>query len=156
MNQNKTALLREELGNLGKAAEHLRYSWQRSGEVLKQEYWDDAALERLESLASRFARLADLLTQRVLRLLDELELEPAGSMLDRLYRAEKRGLLDNAADLVRIRELRNVIAHEYASDKMAEIYRAVAQLTPMLLDVVDCTAVYGDAALQRYGRLMGD
>lgn len=156
MSWNKAALLREELGNLSKAAEHLLHSWQRSAVVLAEDDWDDAALERLESFASRFARLADLLTQRVLRLLDEMELEPTGSMLDRLYRAEKRDLLDNTADLVRIRELRNVIAHEYASDKLVEIYRAVAALTPLLLDIAARTAVYGDEALQRYSRLMGE
>ena len=60
-------------------------------------------LERLESLTSRFARLADMLIQRVMRLVDEIELTPSGSVLDRIYRAEKRGWVNRADVLVRIR-----------------------------------------------------
>ena len=89
-------------------------------------------LERLESLTSRFARLADLLIQRIFRLIDEIELTGTGTLLDRIYRAEKRGWVE-ASEMIKIRELRNLIAHEYANDKMPEIYAVVAAMSPALL-----------------------
>ena len=98
-------------------------------------------------MASRFARLSDLLTQRVMRLADDIELESAGSLLDRIHRAEKRGWVEADGQLVRIRELRNLIAHEYADEKLADIYRAVFQLAPALLAAVPRVAVWAQRLL---------
>lgn len=131
----KAELLREELAHLQLAADHLQYSIERCRDLLGQEAWSPEQLERVESFTSRFARLADLLTQRVFRLIDEIELIGGGSLLDRIYRAEKRGWVE-AAQLIRIRELRNLIAHEYATEKMPEIHAAVAALAPTLLATV--------------------
>ncbi len=147
---NKLALLREELQNLKRAADFLGFSLDRSRELVNCENWSPEELERLESLASRFARLTDLLTQRVMRLVDAVELTPEGTLLDRFHRAEKRGWVDNSRDLVRIRELRNLIAHEYAADRMIEIYQAVAMLTPELLRMVPLVAAYADKLMQKY------
>ena len=77
-----------------------------------------------------------------MRLIDDLELTASGTLLDRIHRAEKRGWVDDSITLVRIRELRNLIAHEYAADKMAEIYAAVAALAPELLAVVPKITAY--------------
>ena len=136
MNVDKINLLREEIINLELAATHLQYSLTRSQQLIERTTWSLEELERLESLTSRFARLADLLIQRVLRLIDDFELTPQGSILDRIQRAEKRGWVTEARQLVRSCELRNLIAHEYASAKMPDIYRAVAALTPLLLAVI--------------------
>jgi len=70
---------------------HLRFSIDRTQNLLNQQDWQPEELERLESLASRFARLSDLLMQRVMRLVDDLELTATGTLLDRIHRAEKRG-----------------------------------------------------------------
>jgi hypothetical protein len=56
-----------------------------------------------------------MLIQRLMRLIDEVELAPPGSVLDRIHRAEKRGWVGNAGNLRRIRELRNLVANEYAA-----------------------------------------
>jgi len=71
-----------------------------------------------------------------------IELTPDGSLLDRIHRAEKRGWANEANLLVRIRELRNVIAHEYAADKMADLYAATATLAPKLFGVVPMVVAY--------------
>jgi hypothetical protein len=92
MTSDKVRWLGDELINLELAAAHLRFSLDRSRELIDQPVWSLEELERLESLTSRFARLADLLVQRVLRLIDDLELSPRDSVLDRIQRAEKRGL----------------------------------------------------------------
>jgi uncharacterized protein YutE (UPF0331/DUF86 family) len=130
MMPDKLLLLREELDNLDKAASHLAFSVDRTRALIARKEWTLEELERLESLSSRFARLSDLLTQRIMRLIDDLELTPEGTLLDRIHRAEKRGWVDDASKLIQIRELRNLIAHEYAADKMVEIYHAVAAFAP--------------------------
>lgn len=142
MNTDKIAVLEEECAHLEAALVHLRHSRDRTRDLTTRD-WASLSmdeLERLESLASRFARAADMLIQRLLRLLDELELATPGSLLDRLYRAEKRGLVADARVLIRIRELRNLIAHEYGAEKLAEIYAAVAHLAPEL-DTAATTAI---------------
>lgn len=93
--------------------------------------------------------MADLLIQRIFRLVDEIELTGGGSILDRIYRAEKRGWA-NAAELIRIRELRNLIAHEYATEKMLEVYGAVAAMSPVLLAAVPKVISYAENTVQRY------
>ena len=149
MTKVKADLLQEELAGLQLAAGHLQYSMKRCRNLIGQQALPPAQLERLESLTSRFARLADLLIQRVFRLIDEIELTGGGSLLDRIYRAEKRGWA-NAAELINIRELRNLIAHEYATEKMLEIYTAVAALSPKLLAIVPKVIAYANLTLQRY------
>lgn len=135
MRHPKLELLAHELKGLESAAEHLRYSQQRCQGLYTKHQWTAEDLERLESFSSRFARLADLIIQRMMRLIDEVELVTQGSLLDRIFRAEKRGWI-NAQELIRIRELRNTIAHEYADENMADIYAAVAVLAPRLLALV--------------------
>jgi hypothetical protein len=149
MTQEKIELLREELLGLQLAAGYLEYSVDRCRNLIGQEALPPEQLERLESLTSRFARLADLLIQRIFRLIDEIELTGSSSILDRIYRAEKRGWA-NAAELIRIRELRNLIAHEYATEKMLEIYGAVATMTPALLAAVPRVIAYAGNTIQRY------
>lgn len=135
MSRNKLDMLKDETDGLALAATHLQYSIARCADLIGQDHLPPEQLERLESLTSRFARVADLLTQRVFRLFDEIELTGASTVLDRIYRAEKRGWLD-ASEMIKIRELRNMIAHEYAAEKMTEIYAAVYALARTLLIIV--------------------
>jgi len=135
VSRNKLDMLKEETDGLALASTHLQYSIARCADLIGQEHLPPEQLERLESLTSRFARVADLLTQRVFRLFDEIELTGPSTVLDRIYRAEKRGWLD-ASQMINIRELRNMIAHEYAAEKMTEIYAAVYALAQTLLIIV--------------------
>ena len=141
MTREKVELLQEELVGLQLAAGHLGYSMERCLNLIGQEEMPPEQLERLESLTSRFARLTDLLIQRIFRLIDEIELTGGGTILDRIYRAEKRDWAD-ASEMIKIRELRNLIAHEYSDEKMSEIYAAVAILSPALLAVVPKVIAY--------------
>ncbi len=81
-------------------------------------------------------------------MIDEIELTGTGTLLDRIYRAEKRGWAD-AAEMIKLRELRNLIAHEYASDKMPEIYAVVAAMSPALLAVVPKVITYANDIIRR-------
>ena len=101
-------------------------------------------LERFESLTSRFTRLSDLLIQRIFRLIDEIELTGVGTILDRIYSAEKRDWAD-VSEMIKIREIRNLIAHE----KMPEIYTDVVTLSPVLLAVVPKVIAYASDITRR-------
>lgn len=151
MTPDKILLLSEECGNVRAASAHLQLSIERTRELIARVRTEISPeeFERLESLASRFARLADMLFQRLMRLVDELELVPSGNLLDRIYRAEKRGWVARSDVLIRIRELRNLIAHEYASDKMAEIYEAVFALSPVLDTIANLAADYSESLIRR-------
>jgi hypothetical protein len=149
MTRAKIDLLKEELAGLQLAAGYLQYSMERCQNLIGQDGLPPEQLERLESLTSRFARLADLLIQRIFRLVDEIELTGGGSILDRIYRAEKRGWA-NAIDLIKIRELRNLIAHEYATEKMLEVYGAVAVMSPVLLATVPKVVAYAGNVIRHY------
>ena len=88
MTREKIELLRDELAGLQLAAGHLGYSMERCADLLGRELLSTSPeqlppeqLERLESLTSRFARLADLLIQRIFRLVDEIELTGSGTIL---------------------------------------------------------------------------
>ena len=52
--------------------------------------------------------------------------------------------------MIQIRELRNLIAHEYANDKLPELYRAVLTLSPALLAVVPKVVAYANELIGCY------
>lgn len=90
--------------------------------------------ERLDAFVSRFCRLQDTLGDKLLPTYLRSQLEPIGSVLDNLNRAEKLGLIPSVADWVEARGLRNNLVHEYTEDMDAlrkNILRAI-QLVPML------------------------
>lgn len=151
MSEANIEFLKEELVGLALAAKHLEYSLERCAELIGQSDLPPEKLERLESLTSRFARLADLLIQRIFRLFDEIELVSAGTVRDRIERAEMRGWA-NASQLVKIRELRNMIAHEYAAEKMVEIYSVVYALANELLAIVPRVSKDAHVLINKYSR----
>ena len=72
--------------------------------------------ERVDAFVARFGRLQDTLGAALLPRLLEALLEPTGSVLDNLNRAEKLGWVRSAADGAALRLLRNRMVHEYVSD----------------------------------------
>lgn len=147
MKQASVDLLRDELAALDKAAEYLQFSYQRCVELAGKAELTSVELERFESLTGRFARLSDLLIQKVFRLIDQFDLEDMGTVRDRINRAEKKRLIESADEFIRIRELRNAIAHEYSADAMNEIFTLVQRYSPALLDAVARTRTYAKTLL---------
>ena len=88
MTREKIELLQEDLAGLQLAAGHLEYSMERCLNLIDQEALPPEQLERLESLTSRFARLADVLIQRIFRLVDEIELTGGATRPPRLLRGQ--------------------------------------------------------------------
>ena len=134
--QDTKALLLEELGDLKRMASHLSRSLDRCADIGATGGVDDLFDEKVEAFTGRFARTADMLVNKALRTLDRHELEPSGSMLDVLQRAEKRGIIKSARDLRTIKNLRNAIAHDYAGENLSETVDLCRQWTPVLLQAV--------------------
>ena len=133
----------EQIALAEKAAEALRYSYQRVSEIGTAKEFDEADWERWDALTARFARLADILTQRVFRAIDVAEfLPPASTFLDRIHRAEKRGLVRSADLWKEIREIRNQIVHEYATEDLLALLEDVLQYTPEPLEGVERLKTY--------------
>ena len=126
------------------ASKVLKYSYAICRNIgVKSEYTYEE-LDRYEALTSRFARLSDLIIQKVFRLIDELDLDNDGTIRDRINRAEKKGLIESAETFSIIRHLRNSIAHEYEPEAITEIFDQVLHLTPQILNCVDRVKNYCD------------
>jgi len=90
--------------------------------------------ETLDAFVSRFCRLQDTLGDKLLPVYLGMQLEPIGTVLDNLNRAEKLGLIPCVANWIEARSLRNSLVHEYIEDVdllRQSILRAL-ELVPML------------------------
>ncbi|NWH04369.1 hypothetical protein [Desulfobacter latus] len=134
--------LESELLQLEKATEILRYSYEKCKNINLIEGVGHQELESFEALTGRFARMSDMLIQRIFRLIDNLDLEDSGTVRDRINRAEKKGLISSADIFIEIRILRNEIAHEYKSETIYALFEKVVHLTPHLFKAVESTREY--------------
>jgi len=70
MKSELVTLLKQQLAILDSAAQVLKFSQEKCDSIgIKTEYTPDE-LDRFESLTSRFARLCDILLQKIFRLID--------------------------------------------------------------------------------------
>ncbi len=135
-------LVQEEVGKLQKAKDVLGISFSNIAELNFKKQLSQKDLIELEAFTARFARLADIFMQGTLKTIDELELENEGSVRDRINRAEKRGIVDDAAVLINIKKLRNKMAHEYILLSPEIIFESAKNYTPALLQNVDRALKY--------------
>ena len=149
MNPNHVRdLLAQALAELIEARRHLDYSHQQVASLPDTLAGaTEPQLESIEALTSRFARAVDLLVNKVLRSLDRLELKPPGTLLDTVNRAEQRGFIARAADLREMKDVRNMIAHDYAGAKAAEIFAYCREQKPLFDAVCDRVAAYSRRVL---------
>ena len=148
MMNKKEILLRKELENdltlLTRALRTFEYSYENCKKIgLKNEYSDEE-LEKFESLTSRFARISDILTQKILKSIFLLLREDAKTFIDRINKAEKFEMIDSAEQLKTIRDLRNEIAHEYSIEDISEIFENVLEYSGVLFEMIDSIKKYID------------
>jgi hypothetical protein len=126
---------------LARARGALALSYQRihSADTIDALALSEDGLIEIEAFTSRFARLLDVYLQQVLRAVDEWEMVEPGSLLDRIARAEKRGWVVKADEMIAARTLRNRIAHDYDAEGWRQIARAAYALVPSLLLAVERT-----------------
>jgi len=136
------AALQEHLELVEQSAAALRHSLAKCAPLgLKAEYTLDE-LDHFEALSARFARTADLYTQKLLKSLFMVLGEDAVSFLDKTRLAEKLAIIEDAEDLAAIRDLRNTIAHEYAAGNLNEVFRRTLALADTLLCLIASTGRY--------------
>ena len=92
--------------------------------------------ESLDALSSKFSRVSDIFTQKVLKTLVFVLREDAPTFLDRMNLCEKLGIIPSAEEIIAIRDLRNIIAHEYLSENLVEIYMEIIRLSDSLLTAI--------------------
>lgn len=137
-------LVRDQLALMQAAAQVLEESRARVAALGDRLGGDLSVGEResCEALTARFARLNDFLVQRVLRTLDQIELLDEGTPLDRLQRAETRGLIASVDRWRELRLLRNAIAHDYLIESADRVLAESLVAAPELLDTVSRILCY--------------
>ena len=129
-------LLAEEAQALKQALPSFRKSLAKCASLSpspRQSFEDE---ESFDALTSKFARVSDIFTQKVLKTFVALLREDAPTFIDRMNLCEKLGVIPSAAQMIAVRDLRNTIAHEYATDDLLEIYRDTVDLSPRLLEAI--------------------
>ncbi|KDR95003.1 hypothetical protein SAMN02745945_00631 [Peptoclostridium litorale DSM 5388] len=143
--RDEKEVLTEGINLLKGANEILKYSYETCSKIgIKEEYTFDE-LDRFEALTSRFSRASDILIQKVFRRIDIIELEGSGTVIDRINRAEKRNIVEDAEKLKKIRRLRNDIAHEYLPEVVSGIFKEVLRMTAILIGDIEKTIEYASA-----------
>ncbi|MCM8624893.1 hypothetical protein [Accumulibacter sp.] len=71
--------------------------------------------------------------------------------MDSIDRAEQPGWAD-AAEPFSTREPRDLIAHEYSTEKMLEIHTAVAASSPILLAIAPKVSAPATVTIEKYAR----
>jgi hypothetical protein len=136
---------------LTKSAERLKYSYSKVQQIdLDKEDFTEEELETIESLCSRFARISDILLQKAFRFLDIYEFDGYDFPVPkRITLAEGRKLIPSTETFKYIRELRNEVAHNYATDYYIDLFKEIFKYTPTLFEIVDNTIEYLNKKFQR-------
>jgi hypothetical protein len=135
-------ILEQQLVLAHRATDVLRESFDRTNLIISKKELSIPERETCESFVARFSRLSDYLIQRVFRTVDEVELIFEGSIIDRLNRMEKRGIIASASDWREIRQLRNDISHEYLLEKAQKVVVDALRFAPLLLIATTKTQEY--------------
>ncbi len=134
--KKRTELIAVYRAELGEGLSTLQHSWNKLQfqQIPDLEVKNLDQLEPWEALTSRFARVTDIFVSKYLRLM-VLDMDPAfrGETRDVLDKAEKTALISSADEWMKIRELRNKIAHEYSKHDLSTTLTAVLQYTPFVL-----------------------
>ncbi len=139
---NLINLLEESLLQSREAVGHLSKSVDRSKSFISSPPYTEEQLIELEALTSRFARVSDLLIQKVLKTIERLDRDTPGTVRDRILQAEKKGIIPSSAMLLDIRDTRNTIAHDYDGASFNEIVLFVFQNSSFLLQGVETAMQY--------------
>ena len=141
------AQLTENLVLLEKSMTALDYSCEKCNAIGEKEEYDLEEQESFEALTSRFARTSDILTQKVFKTLFILLQENIKTIIDAANFLEKLEIIDEADDLLNIREIRNQIAHEYVDSDIKALFFDVLRYVPELKKIVKDVKAYYDKNL---------
>jgi len=128
-------ILIENLESLEKSLNWLKRSYEKSKKVNLKSTLSEDEFDTMENLTSRYSRTVDLIISKIFRSIDAVELEDAGTLIDVVNRAEKRGLIESSNRLRELKDLRNEIVHEYETDDLADTFESVRNNVPEILSI---------------------
>ena len=140
--EDSQSILEQNLRELAEARVHLDYSFHQVEALRADQSPTESQLDSMEAFTSRFSRSVDLLTNKVLRALDRVEMQHSGTLLDVVNRAEKRGFVESADQLREMKDVRNIIAHDYAGKRLPEIHAFCVQQKPIFDAICDRVIVH--------------
>ena len=141
------AQLVENFMLLEKSMTALAYSYEKCDDIGEKEEYDLEEQESFEALTSRFARTSDILTQKVFKTLFILLQENIKTIIDAANFLEKLEVIDEADDLLNIREIRNQIAHEYVDSDIKALFFDVLRYVPEIKKIIKNVKAYYDKNL---------
>jgi len=95
--------------------------------------------DRMEAYTARFARLLDIYTQKILRTIDKIELNPQSPLKDIINRAAKNNIISDAEKLISLKLFRNEIVHEYIPSSQRKIFFEIKSYESFLLECIEIT-----------------
>lgn len=122
-------LLQIEFHQLSASMDTLKRSVEKCKLIGIKDSYSFEEQESFDSLTSKFNRSSDLFTQKVLRTSWMLLHEAFLPFIDFVNAAEKIRLIDNADDIIIIRDLRNQIAHEYIPEIIVDLIPEIFEMT---------------------------
>jgi uncharacterized protein YutE (UPF0331/DUF86 family) len=137
MTDDIRAVLHANLEGMRKSVSWLKRSHTKCSRIGVKEHYTEDEFDAFENLASRFARMLDVILNKVFRSIDAVELEDGGSLLDVVHRAEKRGIVVSAERIRDLKDLRNDIVHEYETDDLQSLFQQTLDATPELFGIAE-------------------
>ena len=136
MNKLHLEVLQENINKLNLSAEWVYRSYEQTKTIERKDIYSFDEFDKLENLASRYARTTDMLVNKVLRSIDTVESEDIGTVIDIMNRAEKRGIVESAELLHTIKDLRNSIVHEYQIEEIVKFFEDIKKYSLVLLEII--------------------
>jgi len=142
MTDDIRAVLRENLQGMRKSVQWLKRSYAKCARIGVKDHYTEDEFDDFENLVSRYARMIDVILNKVFRSIDAIELEDGGTLLDVVNRAEKRGIIHSAERVRDLKDLRNDIVHEYETDDLRSVFQQTLDAAPELFDLAEKTEGY--------------
>jgi hypothetical protein len=130
-------ILLDNISLLEKSLLVLEESYNRCKKIGLKDSYSSEELVEFEALTSRFARRVDILTSRFIRSLLNYLREEKRTLIDVANYLEKLGLVDSADEFLELRDIRNLIAHEYVFENLNDLFFAVLEKIPVVFKISD-------------------
>lgn len=135
MTEDLKALLKEYYQDILKMNGLLEWSGQKVQKFESTDYTPEE-FEALEAFTARYSRLTDFFTSKFLRTILTLLRDDSVAFIDRVNFLEKMEVIDSAANLIEMRDLRNSIVHDYWIEEVkANFIRVRKMANPLLKEV---------------------
>ena len=121
------------------SVESMELSFEKCFKIGLKNKYNFEEQESFDSLSSKFARVPDIYTQKILKTIFMLLRENPQSFIDKANLAEKLSIIPSAENLIAIRDLRNEIVHEYIIEELPDIYKEIFSQYRNLIDSIKAT-----------------